>query len=114
MVNDGTQKPHGEELSATVYAAAGDALLSHAADTSSVAATYSPATPAVADARGDSPRKVDLFLVVDYECESDEMTESGRLEQSPDRHRATDYESSTEKVQSNRRVTSLFDSSDED
>ena len=73
-----------------------------------------PATSIVADARGDSSRKVNPTLVVDYECESDEMADSGRLEQSPGRHRATDYEPSTEKVQSNRRVTSLFKSGDKD
>ena len=39
---------------------------------------------------------------------------SGKLEQSPDRHRAADYEPSTEKVQSNRRKISVFGSSDED
>ena len=53
------------------------ALLSLAADTSSVAASYSTATPVVADARGDSPREVDLSLVVDYECESDEWPTRG-------------------------------------
>ena len=42
------------------------------------------------------------------------MADLGRLEQSPDCHRATDYEPSSEKVQSNRRVTSLFGSSNED
>ena len=51
--------------------------------------------------------------MVDYECESDEMADSGRLEQSRDCHRATDYEPSTEKVQSNRRVSSLFGSDDD-
>ena len=66
------------------------------------------------DACGDSPREVDISLVVDYECESDEMADSGRLEQSPGCHRATDYEPSTEKVQSNTRIISLFGSSDEE
>ena len=42
------------------------------------------------------------------------MANSGRLEQSPDCHRATDYEPSTEKAQWNRRGRSLFGSSDED
>ena len=101
MYKNVTKKPHGAEPLAAVHAAAGDALLSLAADTSSVAASYNPATPVVADARGDSPREVDPSLVVDYECESDEMADSGRLKQSPDRHRTTDYEPSTEKVQSN-------------
>ena len=41
------------------------------------------------------------------------MADSEILEQSP-RHRATDYETSTEKVPSNKRVSSLFRSSDED
>ena len=108
MVNNINKKPHAAEPSAAVHAAAGDALLSLAADTSSVAASYSPAI--VADARGYSPREADSSLVVDYECES---ADSGRLEQSPDRHRATDSEPLTEKVQSNRRVTSLFGSSNE-
>ena len=92
MANVVITKPHGAELSAAVHAATEDALLSLAADTSPVAASYSPATLIVADARGDSPCEVDPYLVVDYECESDEMADSGRLEQSPDRHRATDYE----------------------
>ena len=84
------------------------------ADTSSVATSYSPATPIFAGTRSGSPREVDPSLVVDYECESDEMADSGRLEQSPDRHRATDYASLTEKVQSHRRVSRLFGSDDED
>ena len=66
--NDVTKKPHGAEPSVAEHTAAGNALLSLAADTSSVAASYSPATPIVADARGDSPRKVDPSLVVVYEC----------------------------------------------
>ena len=59
MVTHVTKKPLGAEPSAAVHAAAEDALLSLAADTSSIAASYSPATPVVADARSDSPRKVD-------------------------------------------------------
>ena len=54
MATNVTKKPHGAEPSAAVHAAAGDALLSLAADTTSVAASYSPATPVVADARGKS------------------------------------------------------------
>ena len=99
MVNDVTKNPHGAEPSAAVHAAAGDALLSLAADTSSVAAT-----PVFANARGDSPREVDPSLVVDYECEPDEMADSGRLEQSPDRRQAADYEPLSKRVQSDRRV----------
>ena len=97
MVMNVTKKPHGAEPPAAVHAAAGGALLSLAADTLSVAASSSPATPVVASARGDSSREVDPFLVVDYECESDEMADSGRLEQSPDCHRVTDYEFSNDK-----------------
>ena len=51
-----------------------------AADTSSVAASYSLATRVVADARGDSPREVDPSLVVESECELDEMADSRKLE----------------------------------
>ena len=76
MVNDVIKKPHGAEPSAAVHAAARDALLSLAADTSPVGASYSPATPLGADARGNSPREVDPSLAVDYECESDK---NGRL-----------------------------------
>ena len=79
MVNNVTKEPHGAEPSAEVQAAAGDALFSLAADTSSAVASYSPALPIVAGTRGDSPRKVDPSFVVDYECESDKMADSRRL-----------------------------------
>ena len=71
IANDVTKKPHGVEPSAAVHAAAGDALLSLVADTSSVAASYSPTTPVVAVTRLHTPRKVDPSLVVGFECESD-------------------------------------------
>ena len=66
MVTHVTKEPLGAEPSAAVHAAAGDALLFLAAATSSVAASYSPATPVVADAHGDSPREIDPSLVDDY------------------------------------------------
>ena len=58
--NNDTKKPHGAEPSAAVHAAAGNALLSLAAETSSTLASYSPATPIVAGTRGNLPRQVDL------------------------------------------------------
>ena len=97
MIKNVAEKPHGVEPSAAVHAAAREGLLS-----------------LIAGALGGSPREVDPSLVVDYECESDEMADSGRLEQSSDRHRATDREPLTEKVQSNRRFSSLFGSDDVD
>ena len=78
-----TKKPLGAEPSAAVHAAAGDALLSLSADVLSAAASHSSATPVVAGARGDTPHEVDPSLGVDYECESDEMAGSQRLELSP-------------------------------
>ena len=78
-----TKKPLCAEPSAAVHADAGDALLSLSADVSSAAATHSSATPVVAGARGDTPREVDPSLMVDFECESDEMADSQRLELSP-------------------------------
>ena len=93
-------KPHSAEPSAAVHAAAGDALLSLAADTSSAVLTTSSATSDLAGARGDSPHEDDPSLAVDYECESDEMADSGRLEQSPDCLQAADYEPSNERAHS--------------
>ena len=78
-----TKKPHSAEPQAAVHAAAGDALLSLSADVSSAAASKPFATLDVAGARGDAPREVDPSLVVDYECESDEMADSQRRELSP-------------------------------
>ena len=46
--------------------------------------------------------------MVDYECESDKMADSGRLEQSSDRRQAADYEPLSRRVQSDRRVSRLF------
>ena len=77
-------KPHSAEPSAAVHAAAGDALLSLATTITSVAQTTPSAASNVADARGDTPREDDPSLAVDYECESDDMADSARLEQSPD------------------------------
>ena len=74
-----TKKPLGAEPSAAVHAAAGGALLSLSADVSSTAASHSSATLVNVGARGDTPREVDPSLVVDYECESDEMVDSQRL-----------------------------------
>ena len=85
------------EPSAAVRAAAGDALLSLSADVLSAAASHPSATLDVAGARGDTPREVDPSLVVDYECDSDEMAGSHRLQLSP----------LTKKAQSNRREASL-------
>ena len=73
-------KLHSAEPSAAVHVASGDALLSLAADTSSVVLTTPSATSNVAGARGVSPREDDPSLAVDYECESDEMADSRRLE----------------------------------
>ena len=81
MVNHVTKKHHGAEPSTAVNDAASGALLYLAANTLSAATSYSPATPIVAGPRGDSPREVDLSLVVDYECELDETVDWGRLEQ---------------------------------
>ena len=78
-----TKKPLGAEPSAAVHAAAGDALLSLSADVSSAAASKPSATLVVAGTRGDAPREVDPSLVVDYECESDEMADSQGRELSP-------------------------------
>ena len=93
MVNVSKQI-HSAEPPAAVHAA-GDAQLSLAADNLSSALLSSPATPNLAGARGESPRD-NPSLAVDYECESDEMADSGRLEQSPDPRRAADYEPSNE------------------
>ena len=87
-------KPHSAEPSAAVHAAAGDALLSLATDVTSVAQTTPSAASDVADACGDTPRENDPSLAVDYVCESDDMADSGRLEQSPDHLKAADYEPS--------------------
>ena len=62
---------------AAVHAAAGDALLSLEADSSSAVLTNSLATPFVASSRGESPREDEPSLAVDYECEPDEMADSG-------------------------------------
>ena len=69
------------EPSAAVRAAAGDALLSLAADVPSAVVSSTRTTLDVASAHGDSRRKYDPSLEVDYECESDEMADSGRMEQ---------------------------------
>ena len=102
------------EPSAAVRAAAGDALLSLAVDVPSTVVSSTRTTLGVASARGDSPREYDPSLEVDYECESDEMADSGRMEQSPDTRQAADYEPSNETAHSDRRVNSLFGSDDED
>ena len=102
------------EPSAAVRAAAGDALLSLAVDVPSTVVSSTRTTLGVASARGDSPREYDPSLEVDYECESDEMADSGRMEQSPDTRQAADYEPLTVRVQPDRRVSSLFGSDDED
>ena len=102
------------EPSAAVRAAAGDALLSLAVDVPSTVVSSTRTTLGVASARGDSPREYDPSLEVDYECESDEMADSGRLEQSPDTRQAADYEPSNETAHFDRRVNSLFGSDDED
>ena len=103
--------------SAAVRAAAGDALLSLAADGTSAVVSSSPATLNGAGARGDTPRECDPSLEVDYECESDEMVDSGRTEQSPDHRQAADNEPSNEKAHSSRRAGSIrysmFGSDDE-
>ena len=111
-VSDVTKKPDGAEPSAAVHAAAGDALLCLAADTSSVAASYSPATPVVADHAVIHIVKSTPLWWSTMNVSRTKYPTRG-LEQSP-RHRATDYETSTEKVRSNRRVSSLFGSDDED
>ena len=102
------------EPSAAVRAAAGDALLSLAVDVPSTVVSSTRTTLGVASARGDSPREYDPSLEVDYECESDELADSGRMEQSPDIRQAADYEPSNERAHSDRRVNSLFGSDDED
>ena len=86
------------EPPAAVHAAAGYTLLSLSAVISSAAASHSSATPVVAGTRGDTPREAGPSLVVDYECESDEMADSLRLQRSP----------LTKKAQTNRREASLF------
>ena len=55
-----------------------------------------PATLNVAGENDDSPRGCDPSLEVDFECESDEMADSGRTEQSPDHRQTADYEPSNE------------------
>ena len=111
-------KLHSAEPSAAVHAAAGDALLSLAADASSAVQTTPSAASDVADARGDTPREDDLSLAVDYECESDDMADSRRLEQSPDYLQAADYEPINERTHSVVHATdmyrSMFGSDDED
>ena len=86
------------EPSAAIHAAANDALLSLVADNSSTVLSTSLATPNVAGARGESPRESDSSLEVDYECKSDEMADLGRVEQSPDRRQAADYETLNERA----------------
>ena len=71
-----------------------------AAGVSSNAQTTPSAASDVADARGDTPREDDPSLAVDYECESDDMADSGRLDQSPDYLQAADYEPSNERAHS--------------
>ena len=111
-------KPHSAEPSAAVHAAVGDALLSLATDVTSVAQTTPSAASNVADARGDTPREDDPSLAVGYECESDDMADSGRLEQSPDHLQAADYEPSNKRAHSVVHATdmyrSMFGSDDED
>ena len=111
-------KPHSAEPSAAVHAAAGDALLSLATDVTSVAQTTPSAASNVADARGDTPREDDPSLAVDYECESDDMADLGRVEQSPDYLQAADYEPSKKRAYSVVHATdmyrSMFGSDDED
>ena len=111
-------KPHSAEPSAAVHAAVGDALLSLATDVTSVAQTTPSAASNVADARGDTPREDDPSLAVDYECESDDMADSGRLEQSPDHLQAADYEPLNKRAHSVVHATdmyrSMFGSDDED
>ena len=84
--------------SAAVRAAAAETLLSLAADGTSAVVSSTRTTQDVASARGDSPREYDPSLEVDYECESDEVANSGRMEQSPDIRQAADYESSNERA----------------
>ena len=67
------------EPSAAVRAAAGDALLSLAVDVPSTVVSSTRTTLGVASARSDSPREYDPSLEVDYECESDEMADSGGM-----------------------------------
>ena len=63
--NETMRSIHSAEPSAKVHAAAGDALLSLAADTSSAVVYTSSATSNVADARGESPREDGPSLAVD-------------------------------------------------
>ena len=118
MVNKSMRYANSAAPSAAVHAAAGDALLSLAADVPSAVVSSSPATLNVAGARDESPRECDSSLEVDYECESDEMADSGRTEQSPDHRLAADYEPSNEGDHSRRRAGSIrysmFGSDDED
>ena len=92
--------------------------MSLATDVTSVAQTTPSAASNVADTRGDTPREDDPSLAVDYECESDNMADSGRLEQSPDCSQAADYEPSNERAHSVIHATdiyrSMFGSNDED
>lgn len=55
-------------------------MLSLVADTSSAVLLTSPTTLIVAGKHGESPHKDDPSLAVDYESESDEMVDSGRLD----------------------------------
>ena len=63
-------------------------------------------------------REDDPSLAVDYECESEEMADSGRLEQLPDCLQAADYEPSNKRAHSVIHATdmyrSMFGSDDED
>lgn len=74
MVNVSKQT-HSAKPSATVHKAAGDALLSLAADNSSAVISTFRAISNVAGARGESPRDDDPSSGVDLKCESDEMAD---------------------------------------
>ena len=109
---------HSAVPSAAVHAAVGVALLALAADGSSAVLPNSPATPVVAGARGDSPREVDPSLMVDFECESNEMADSGSLHESPGQRQAADFEPSIKRARSRSDGTkinrTMFGSDDED
>ena len=77
MVTNVTKKLRGAEPSAAVHAAAGGGTDISCGDTLSAVASYSPATPIVVGTRGNSPRKVDPSLVVDYECELEKNSRPG-------------------------------------
>ena len=65
--------------SSAVRAIAGDALLSLAADGTSAVVSSARTILDIASTRGDSPREYDPSLEADYECESDEMADSGGI-----------------------------------